>query len=390
MGLGKNWTPEEEAWLREKWGTVSIDGICKRLNRTKAAIMIRVQRLDLPPFLESGEYVSMHQLLKALGYGGCHTYTIKSWVENRGFPMRLKKRSSKAEIKVVYLEEFWTWAEQNRSFVDFSRMQPMALGAEPPWLQEQRRNDYRSFALQKKTPWTKEEDNRLRDLLGQFRYGYAELSSMLCRSEGAILRRARDLGLRERPVKADNHGDTAAWRPEHYRILADGIRGGISYSIIADQLGKSEKAIRGKAYFDYFTENADKIRAMLGAGEWGHGAPTPTVRQALHHSRYRIDTKVQIEAIAGILLYRLKQLKKDDVYFQKESCQHWSLFKGCTMGETDCDACPHFLRIKPQYCCRCGATFLEREEQTFCPACRAARRKQAQKKWARLNAGKRG
>ena len=391
MGRGKNWTPEEEAWLREKWGSVSIDGICKHLNRTKAAIMVRVNRLGLPPFLECGEYVTMQQLVIALGYSGSgSTYKLKSWIENRGFPMRLKKRSSKATIRIVYLEEFWAWAEQNRSFIDFSKMEPLTLGAEPPWLQKQRRNDYRSFALQKKTPWTSEEDARLRDLLGQYRYGYAELSKMLQRSEGAILRRIHDLDLHTRPVKADNHGESATWLPEHYRILADGIREGASYSIIADRIGKSEKAIRGRVWYEYFTENADKVLAMLGAGEWGYGAPVPTVRQSAHHARYRIDIKVQIEAVAGILLHRLKQLKKDDVFFQKEVCQHWSLFKGCTMGESDCDACPHFLRIQPQYCCRCGATFLEREEQTFCPACRAARRKQAQKKWARLHSGKKG
>ena len=385
MGLGKSWTPAEEAYLAENWGTVSIDGICKHLNRTKAAIMIRVQRLGLGKFLESGDYVTVNQLLGAIGYGGSGGYIVKSWIENRGFPARTKIRSSKMKVRVVYLEEFWIWAEQNRSFIDFSKMEPLALGAEPAWLQEQRRNDFQSFALQRKDPWTSSEDGRLRHLLEQHRYGYAELSEMLRRSAGAIQRRINDLGIRERPVKADNHGASATWTPEHFRILADGIRGGASYTAIAVQLGKSEKAVRGKVYFDYFTENADKVRAMLGVGEWGHGAPIPTVRQAIHHSKYRIDTKEQIENLAGLFLLRLRQLRKDDVFWQKEICQHWSLFKGCTMGESDCDLCPHFLRIRPQYCCRCGATFLEREEQTFCPACRRARRKQAQKKWARLH-----
>ena len=388
MGLGKSWTPAEEAYLAENWGTVSIDGICKHLNRTKAAIMVRVHRLGLGKFLESGDYVTVNQLIGAIGYGGSGGYIVKSWIENRGFPARTKIRSSKMKVRVVYLEEFWIWAEQNRSFIDFSKMEPLALGAEPAWLQEQRRNDFQSFALQRKDRWTSSEDGRLRHLLEQHRYGYAELSEMLRRSAGAIQRRINDLGISERPVKADNHGETAVWTPEHFRILADGIRSGLSYTIIGSQIGKSEKAVRGKVYFDYFTENADKVRAMLGAVEWGHGAPVPTVRQAAHHSKYRIDTKAQIEQLAGLLLGRLKQLRKDDVFWQKEICQHFSLAKGCTMGETDCDLCPHFLRIRPQYCHRCGATFLEREEQTFCPTCRSARRKQAQKKWARLHNGR--
>lgn len=381
----KRWTPEEESYLCEMWGTVSIDGICKHLNRSRNAIMVRVNRLGLPPFLESGDYISMNQLLLALGYGARDSYKLKSWIEKRGFPAKDKMRSSKARIKVVYLEEFWAWAEKNRSFVDFSRMEPLALGEEPPWVQEQRRIARQSYALYRKEPWTKQEDSRLRMLLSRKKYGYAELTDMLSRSAGAIQRRIRDLGLKDKPIRAPRQGPNATWTHAHYQILADGIRNGVSYAVLARQLGKSEKAVRGKVYIDYLTENADKVRAMLGDGEWGDGAPLPTVRQAIYHSRYRTETKADLERAAGLLLLRLRELRRDDVYWQKETCQHWSLLKGCTMGESDCDACPHFLRIKPQFCCRCGAAFLERTEQTFCLACRTARRKRAQRKWVRLH-----
>lgn len=68
--LGKRaWTAEEENYLRESWGTVTVDGICRHLNRTKNAIMVRVNRLGLPPYLESGEYITLHQLSRALGFG---------------------------------------------------------------------------------------------------------------------------------------------------------------------------------------------------------------------------------------------------------------------------------------------------------------------------------
>lgn len=386
MGKGKQWTPEEDAYLSEMWGYVSIDGLGKHLNRSRNAVIVRVRRLGLPPFLESGDYVTMNQLLHALGYGNVHGYHVKSWVEERGFPMKIKMRSSKARIKVVYLEDFWAWAEKNRSFVDFSRMEPLALGKEPAWVQEQRRIDYRSFAIQRKDHWTEQEDSRLKMLLGLKKYGYAELSEMLSRSAGAIQRRISDLGLTDKPVRVPTHGQNSVWTPEHVQILCEGIRNGVSYAILARQIGKSEKAVRGRVYVDYLTENADKVRAMLGDGEWGDGAPLPTVKQAVYHSRYRTDTNADLERLAGLLLLRLRELRKDegkDDFWLKETCQHWSLIEGCTKGETDCDACPHFLRIKPQYCCRCGATFLERTEQTFCSACRTARRNLYRRKWAR-------
>ena len=384
MGLGKKWTAEEEHYLSEAWGTTSIDGICKRLNRSKNAIMVRVNRLGLAPFLESGEYISMHQLILALGYGGSEGYKVKSWIDNRDFPVHIQKRSDKMRVKVVYIDEFWEWAEKNRSFLDFSKMEPLALGAEPEWLAEQRKRDYRNFAIQRKDRWTSRDDLELKLLLEKRQFGYAELSDKLHRSAGAIQRRIRDLGLTIFPIRAKNHGESAKWTPEHFQILADGIRNGKSYTEIGREIGKSEKAIRGKVYLDYLTEDADKVRAMLGDGKWGDNAPLPTVKQAVYHSRYRTDTKEQIEQFAGVLLRRLRQLRKDDYFWQRDCCMYGTL-TGCGKGHQDCDICPDFLRIRPQYCCRCGGTFVERAEQRFCPSCRSARRKRAQRKWAHLN-----
>lgn len=42
--------------------------------------------------------------------------------------------------------------------------------------------------------------------------------------------------------------------------------------------------------------------------------------------------------------------------------------------------------IESKYCRMCGGEFLERREQTYCPKCRAMRKKQAQKKYAVLHA----
>lgn len=71
-------------------------------------------------------------------------------------------------------------------------------------------------------------------------------------------------------------------------------------------------------------------------------------------------------------------------FWQKDICQHWDNILGCTAGESDCDSCSSFLRIRVQHCKRCGADFYERKENNFCEACRTARLKQARKKWAIL------
>ncbi|MBM6680067.1 hypothetical protein [Pseudoflavonifractor capillosus] len=378
MSRYPNWSATEEEYLAENWGRTSIPSLSKHLGRSQNAVIVRAQRMGLGAFLESGDYVTYNQLLLAVtrttaGSG----YKLKSWVEKRGLPIHYK-RVGKNRWRVVYLDEFWAWAEKNKAFIDWTKMERYALGEEPAWVEEQRRHCANSFANQRKDPWTGFEDSRLKALLKLHRYGYAELSKELQRSVGAIQRRIQDLGLKERPIRADNHNP---WMAAEFQILADGIREGRGYSEIADQVGRSEKAVRGRVFQVYKTENLDKVRAMLGAGPWGTGAPTPTAWQ----DRFHKGTRRLVSQLAGLLAYHRNELGYEP-YWQRHMCQHWNPVKGCTAGEENCDTCTSFQRIRPQYCKRCGGEFLERQVHDFCSRCRAARKKQAQKKYAVLQA----
>lgn len=383
MGSNKNWSKEELLYLEESWGTVSVETISKKLNRSVNAIYIKARKLELGPFLLGGEYITFNQLVQTITGHNSDSYQNKSWIKNRKFPIHYKKINEK-RVKIVYLDEFWEWAEKNRNFIDFSKMEPLSLGKEPEWVDEQRRKDYKAFSLQRKDPWTAAEDAKLLYLLEKQEYGYKELSAILHRSAGAIQRRCTDLGTKYRPVKADNHSAESAWTDEDYEILAEGIKNGDSYTVIGNMLDKSEKAVRAKVYFVYLTESADKVRVMLGDGKWGDGAPDVLVKQGVHLSRCRSETRRNLSTLAGILKYRMNQLGYDP-YFQRFMCMNWDDFEGCSAGGTDCDACLEFKRIRPQYCARCGGTFYERKENRFCEACRTAKKKQAQKKWCALN-----
>lgn len=124
----KTWTPEELQYLEDHWGTVSIPGIAKKLGRTVNAIKVRVARMGLGGMLNSGDYVTFNQLMRELTDNSqSYSYQMKSWVKNRGMPIHTK-RVNACSFRVVYLEEFWEWAEQHRSFIDFSKLEPLALG----------------------------------------------------------------------------------------------------------------------------------------------------------------------------------------------------------------------------------------------------------------------
>ena len=59
----RTWKPEEEDYLMEKWGQISVPAIAKKLNRTTNAVKVRAQRLGLGAVLMAGEYVTLNQLL---------------------------------------------------------------------------------------------------------------------------------------------------------------------------------------------------------------------------------------------------------------------------------------------------------------------------------------
>lgn len=250
----KTWQQHEIDYLCERWGTSPIKAISQKLKRSETAIAIKAGRLGLGPFLESGTYVTVNQLRQALGIGGGNYY-ITSWVKNRNFPIR-KKRVRNNAFNIVYLDDFWRWAEKNRSALDFSKFEENSLGKEPDWVKEKRRQDFIIKAKYNTSPWTKHEDERLKTLLKTHRYTYKELSQKLGRKCGAIQSRIHELRLKERPIKEKRN----YWTDREHELLDAMLVEGFSYEAMGEKLDRSAKSIRGIVYRKYGTEQLDKAR----------------------------------------------------------------------------------------------------------------------------------
>ena len=262
-----NWTPEEVEYLKTAWGTTSYEGMARTLNRSVYGVRLKASKLGLGRFLNHGEYVTLNQLYRAFCGRNFNSYNVKTWIQDRDMPIHYKKRSNKSRVRIVYLDEFWEWAAEHRSFLDFSQMEEYALGWEPDWVADQRSKDFRKRIDHRTDPWTPLEDQRLRNLLEQHRFTWPEMSKELGRSEGAIARRIRDLKIEGRPIRANPH--TGSWTPEVIAVLKAGILNGDPYSLIGQKIGKSEKAVRGYVYRIWNTEVADKVRKMIQ--EESHG-----------------------------------------------------------------------------------------------------------------------
>lgn len=239
MGSGKKWTKEEKEYLEEAWGSVSISYICKKLGRSKGAIENMRTRLGLGRFLENGEYITYSLLLQTV-FGiedaGCAYREMKRAAD---FPIRMKRRG-KGNYKVVYLDDFWEWAEDHKRHFDFSKMAENSLGAEPDWVKRKRKIDYECQL--NTSPWTRTEDVKLKRMIDRYQYSYAEIATELHRSEGAVKRRLFDLGIKGRPLKAVNR----PWQEGEVQILVFMYEEGYSFERIGKELGRSALCCRGK------------------------------------------------------------------------------------------------------------------------------------------------
>ncbi len=252
----KKWTEEETMYLDEKWGKVSFDTIRKKLKRSEASILNKVQKMRLGAFLNNDEYVTYNILMKELGFKKQNSYQNKSWIENRKLPIKYK-RVNKNKFKIIYLDDFWKWAEKNKQFIDWTKVKKNALGDDPQWVKELRKNQLSKF---KTTIWTKEEDLLLKKLLETHRYNYLELAEKMNRSHGAIQRRILDLSIKARPVKVDNH---IKYTEEEKENIEKFILSNDTYVQISAKIKKSEKAIRGFVFRKYGSENLDKVRNKI-------------------------------------------------------------------------------------------------------------------------------
>lgn len=257
----KNWTPEEDQMLREMWGNSPVSTICAKLGRSRIAIANRKTRLGLGRFYENGDYVTLNQLYNAIYGRNVNSYQVKSWIQDRGLPVMRKTRGSKYAARCIHIEQFWKWAEKNRDIIDFAKFPKGALGAEPEWVEQQRKFSQKKACTVTLEPWSSADDEKLKFLLSQYRYTTTEIAARLCRTEGAVIRRISTLKLKARPIRNDPH---TPWTDEELGQLVDLIRSGANYVNIAEKIPRhSEKAIRGIVWQNYHTEKLDKVRELL-------------------------------------------------------------------------------------------------------------------------------
>lgn len=298
----KSWSEAEDAYLQDKWGVVSIQGIAKALGRTENAVLNRKNRLGLGAHLDGGTDISYNQLLVEL-YGHGNGSYAKARLIRHGIPVK-EHRVLKNRFKVIDIDEFWKWAEEHKDLLDFSRLQPFALGPEPEWAKLKRKLDIDKRRKTKKNhnaPWTVSEDAKLRRMIEKGTYTYTDIASELRKTEGAVKRRILDLGIEGRPMRKPNK----PWTEDEVEKLLRMKEQGYDWIHMSQELGRSALAVRGKyerlqnpeymkrynrgkasdySYVGLRDVTPDQIRENLNLADGSEFQDAPPSRQS-HHSR---------------------------------------------------------------------------------------------------------
>lgn len=197
MGSCRKWTSEELEYLEDNWDKKSKKALAKHFGRTVEAVKLKANRIGLINILQSSDYISVNELLRILHvnhYGGLYDK-----LDKLNFPSFSKYPSKTKRIRVIRVDDFLEWSKQHPEVFSFEHVEPFALGVETEWIKQKREADKSRIG---RKIWTTADDVLLKNLLSQQRYTCDDLAKKFRCNEGAILRRAYDIGAMDRPISS--------------------------------------------------------------------------------------------------------------------------------------------------------------------------------------------
>lgn len=165
LGIRKNiprWTEEEEDYLQEMWGVYCIESIAKKLRRTKESILIKAHKLDLrQQVLANGAYLTPNDIADITGI---NLRTLYSWIregkiEHKKFRVGKKRKYQIApESLLKFLENYpdkWNTKEADLSIIKAYTSSYLITSdnnfvlkdRNPKWLEEKIMHDNEKYKL---------------------------------------------------------------------------------------------------------------------------------------------------------------------------------------------------------------------------------------------------
>ena len=138
----KKWTDEETQFLEEHWGRASTEWIAEKLGKKVQSVRCRANYIGLGGAYDAYGYITFTTVHKAL-FGYNPSQACFDRLLAKGFPTMLRIFNKK-RYRVVDLDKFWKWLEVHQEEISFLKFEKYSLGAEPEWVDQKRRADWRA------------------------------------------------------------------------------------------------------------------------------------------------------------------------------------------------------------------------------------------------------
>lgn len=237
----RHWTDEEDAQLQETWGRREVNMIAGFMKRTPKSIEKRARQLRLGSGHDADGKLSFNKLLKILKPTSAYDQVIKT-LKRCGLPIVEKKYRGRT-VRMIDIEKFWKWAEQNKGEINWSKVEPNILGVEPDWVAERRRVDFREYSRGQQRAWTSAEEGYLKQLVTEGK-SMAEITRRLNRTANAIRYRCWCLYL---PCPKQPR-QTRLWTIDEVARARKMRADGYSVATIARELGRNESSVYWKMH----------------------------------------------------------------------------------------------------------------------------------------------
>jgi|SRR5579875_1347935 len=181
----KIWTPEQEEFLLESYGSTTMKYMIKVLGKSETAIKQKIKELMGTYDMHAiGGLYSARYVAQALGV---EVRTICDWIHRYQFPAKQLNNKKKNYQYFIDAYEAWRWVKLHKERVNFAHVKKGILLPEPAWLDDEIKKDM-AKGIKRPTCWTKEEDES-----AWFWYkggmNYREIAKRLGRPEKGTQRR---------------------------------------------------------------------------------------------------------------------------------------------------------------------------------------------------------
>ena len=133
------WTSEEEEILSDLWGTVSVDKIAEKLDRTVSSLKNKVFQLGLGSQMENNyDGISITQVAELFNV---NDQTVSIYWISLGLKTTTRNISKTRKYRYVTINDLYDFLEKNQNIWDSRYLEKNILGKEPDWLKEKRKSD---------------------------------------------------------------------------------------------------------------------------------------------------------------------------------------------------------------------------------------------------------